>query len=54
MFYMKKSKYTDSQFMEAIKLVEFSETVPEISQELGISFTFFTGGVPNKVESTRP
>ena len=34
---MKKSKFTDSQIMEALKRVEAGLSVPEICRELGIS-----------------
>ena len=39
---MKKSKFTDSQVMEALKRVEAGLAVPEICRELGIiSATFY-------------
>ncbi len=38
---MKKSKFSDSQIMEAIKRVESGVTVPEICRELGISTALF-------------
>jgi putative transposase len=38
---MKKSKFTDSQIMEAIKQVEAGVSVPEICRELGISSATF-------------
>lgn len=34
---MKKSKFTDSQVMEALKRVDAGLSVPEICRELGIS-----------------
>jgi len=40
-FYMKKSKFTDSQIMEALKRVEAGLAVPEICRELGISAATF-------------
>jgi putative transposase len=43
-FYMKKSKFTDGQIMEALKRVEAGLSVPEICRELGISSaTFYKG-----------
>ena len=38
---MKKSKFTDSQIMEALKRVEAGLSVPEICRELGISLATF-------------
>lgn len=38
---MKKSKFTDSQIMEALKQVEAGLSVPEICRELGISSATF-------------
>ena len=38
---MKKSKFTDSQIMEALKRVEVGLSVPEICRELGISSATF-------------
>ncbi len=38
---MKKSKFTDSQVMEALKRVEAGLAVPEICRELGISSATF-------------
>ena len=38
---MKKSKFTDSQIMEALKRVEAGLSVPEICRELGISSATF-------------
>ena len=38
---MKRSKFTDSQIMEALKRVDAGLTVPEICQELGISTATF-------------
>ena len=38
---MKKSKFTDSQIMEALKRVEAGMSVPEICRELGISSATF-------------
>ena len=38
---MKKSRFTDSQIMDAIKLVEAGLAVPEVCRELGISSATF-------------
>ena len=38
---MKRSKFTDSQIMEALKSVDSSLAVPEICRELGISTATF-------------
>jgi putative transposase len=38
---MKKSKFTDSQIMEALKRVEAGLSVPDICRELGISSATF-------------
>ena len=38
---MNKSKFTDSQIMEALKRVEAGLSVPEICRELGISSATF-------------
>jgi putative transposase len=38
---MKKSKFTDSQVMEALKRAEAGLSVPEICRELGISSATF-------------
>jgi putative transposase len=38
---MRKSKFTDSQIMEALKRVEAGLSVPEICRELGISSATF-------------
>ena len=38
---MKKSKFTDSQIMEALKRAEGGVAVPEICRELGISTATF-------------
>ena len=38
---MKKSKFTDSQVMEALKRVEAGLAVPELCRELGISSATF-------------
>ncbi len=38
---MKKSKFTDSQIMEALKRVEAGLSVPETCRELGISSATF-------------
>lgn len=38
---MKKSRFTDSQIMAALKRVEAGQPVPEICRELGISTATF-------------
>ena len=38
---MKRSKFTDSQIMEALKRVDIGLAVPEICRELGISTATF-------------
>ena len=38
---MKRSKFTDSQIMEALKRVDVGLAVPEICRELGISTATF-------------
>lgn len=38
---MKKSRFTDSQIIEAIKRVEAGLAVPELCRELGISSATF-------------
>ena len=38
---MRKSKFTDSQIMEAVKRVEAGFAVPDICRELGISSATF-------------
>jgi len=38
---MKKSRFTDSQIIEAIKRVEAGLTVPDLCRELGISSATF-------------
>lgn len=38
---MKKSRFTDSQILDAIKRVEAGITVPEMCRELGISSATF-------------
>ncbi|CAG4926185.1 hypothetical protein R52603_05448 [Paraburkholderia saeva] len=43
---MKKSKFTDSQIMDALKRAEFGLAVPESCRELGISMaTFYIYGL---------
>jgi putative transposase len=39
--YMKKSRFTDSQIMEALKRAEAGLAVPEVCSELGISSATF-------------
>jgi putative transposase len=41
MFYMKKSRFTDSQILDAVKRVEASFAVPDICRELGVSTATF-------------
>ena len=44
---MKKSRFTDSQIMDALKRVEAGLSVPEVCRELGISVaTFYIYGLP--------
>ena len=38
---MRKSKFTDSQIMDAVKRVEAGVTVPDICRELGVSTATF-------------
>ena len=38
---MKKSRFTDSQIMEALKRVKAGLSVPEVCRELGISAATF-------------
>ena len=38
---MKRSKFTDSQIMEALKRVDTDLAIPEICRELGISTATF-------------
>ena len=38
---MKKSRFTDSQIMDALKRVEAGLSVPEVCRELGISVATF-------------
>ena len=38
---MRKSKFTDSQIMDAVKRVEVGFTVPDICRELGVSTAMF-------------
>ena len=38
---MKKSRFTDSQIIDALKRAEVGLTVPELCRELGISSTTF-------------
>lgn len=38
---MRKSKFTDSQVMDALKRVDAGLTVPELCRELGISSAIF-------------
>ena len=38
---MKKSRFTDSQIMDALKRVEAGLTVPDVCRELGISVATF-------------
>jgi putative transposase len=44
---MKKSRFSDSQIMDALKRVEAGLTVPDVCRELGISVaTFYIYGLP--------
>lgn len=46
---MKKSRFTDSQIMDALKRVEAGLSVPEVCRELGISVaTFYIYGLPGR------
>ena len=38
---MKRSKFTDSQIMDALKRVDAGLAVPDVCRELGISFATF-------------
>ena len=40
-FYMRRSKFTDSQIMDAVKRVEAGFTEPDICRDLGISTATF-------------
>jgi len=40
-FYMKKSRFSDSQIMDALKRVEAGLPVPDVCRELGISVATF-------------
>ena len=51
---MKKSRFTDSQIMAALKRVEVGLPVPEICRELGISTATFTSGAPSSAAWTPP
>ena len=43
---MKRSKFTDSQIMDALKRVDAGLAVPDVCRELGISSaTFYKWGV---------
>jgi len=53
-FYVKKSRFTDSQIMAALKRVEAGLPVPEVCRELGISSAPFTSGAPSSVAWTPP
>ena len=46
---MKRSKFTDSQIMEALKRVDAGLAVPEICRELGITQLLFINGVRSMV-----
>lgn len=51
---MKKSRFTNSQIMAALKRVEAGLPVSEICRELGISTALSTGGGPNLAAWTPP
>jgi putative transposase len=40
-FYMKKSRFTDSQIMEAFKRAEAGIRVPDLCREFGVSSALF-------------
>jgi putative transposase len=40
-FYMKKSRFTDSQVMEALKRADAGNKVPDLCRELGLSSALF-------------
>ena len=44
---MRKSKFTDSQIMDAVKRVEAGFGVHDFCRELGISTATFSNGEPN-------
>jgi hypothetical protein len=46
---MKKSRFSDSQIMDALKRVEAGLSVPDVCRELGISVaTFYIYGLPGR------
>ena len=49
---MKKSRFTDSQIMDALKRAESGISVPDLCRELGISTATFTSGAPSSGEWT--
>jgi len=49
---MRKSKFTDSQIMNAVKRVEAGFGVPGICREMGLALPTFTNGVPNMAVRT--
>jgi len=51
---MKRSKFTDTQIMDALKRVDAGLAVPEVCCELGISTVPSINGVPNMVVWTPP
>ena len=46
---MKKSRFTDSQIVDALKRDEAGFNVSDLCRELGISSALFTAGVPSLV-----
>jgi len=51
---MRKSKFTDSQIMDAVIGVEAGFCLPDICRELGISTATFSNGEPNSAVWTSP
>jgi putative transposase len=51
---MKRSKFTDSQIMDALKRVDAGLAVPEVYREPSISTPLFISGVQNMVVCTPP
>ncbi len=49
---MKKSRFTDSQIMDALKRVEAGLAVPDLCRELGISRQRSTNGARSTVAWT--
>ena len=51
---MKRSKFTDSQIMDALKRVDAGLAVPEVCRELALALPPSINGVPNTVVWTPP